>query len=93
MFEIKDNAGHIQLNGRFDASQADKARAIFGQLTDSAIVDFSRLEYISSAGLGILLGAQKRLVESGKGLKLTNMSQHIREIFRIAGFDRIFEIE
>jgi anti-anti-sigma factor len=93
MFEIKADGGEIKLLGRFDAAQAERAREIFGTVSASAVVDFSRLEYIASAGLGVLLGAQKRLAESGRGLKLVGMNPHIREIFRIAGFDHIFEIE
>lgn len=93
MFEIKQNGGEIQLEGRFDASQTEKAREVFSKISTSVVVDFADLDYISSAGLGVLLGAQKRLAESGAGLKLTHMNQHIREIFRIAGFDHIFEIE
>ena len=94
MFDIKDNGeGLIQLFGRFDASHTDQARAVFKRLTGSSMVDFAELDYISSAGLGVLLGAQKRLGEAGETLRLKNMNHHIREIFRIAGFDRIFEIE
>jgi anti-anti-sigma factor len=93
MFDIKTDGGEIKLLGRFDATQVERAREIFGTISSSSVVDFSRLDYISSAGLGVLLGAQKRLAESGRGLKLIRMNHHIREIFRIAGFDRIFEIE
>jgi anti-anti-sigma factor len=56
-------------------------------------VDFGELKYISSAGLGLLFSAQRRLVDRGCGLKLVNLSPHLREIFVIAEFDRIFEIE
>ncbi len=93
MFEIKADNGTIQLLGRFDASKADDAKEIFGNLSASAVVDFSQLDYISSAGLGVLLSTQKRLAGSGQSLKLTQLNQHIREIFRIAGFDRVFEID
>jgi anti-anti-sigma factor len=93
MFEINHSGSEIQLNGRFDASQAEKAREVFNSLANSTVVDFALLDYISSAGLGVLLGAQKRLAESGHSLKLTNMNGHIREIFRIAGFDSVFEVE
>ena len=93
MFEIKrDDDGTVSLNGRLDASQVDKARAVLDQLTESCEVDFAELSYISSAGLGLLFGAQKRLVDKGGGLTLLNLSPHIREIFQIAGFDNIFEI-
>ncbi len=94
MFDINRVAdGRITLQGRFDASQAERARAVLGAVTESCIVDFAGLDYISSAGLGILLGTQKRLNESGHRLKLINLNRHISDIFHIAGFDLVFEIE
>ena len=94
MFEIKRNEnGTISLHGRLDASQVDKARAVFSQVTESCEVDFAELSYISSAGLGILLKTQKRLVESGPGLKIINVNNHIHDVFRYSGFHSIFEIE
>ena len=94
MFEIKDcGDGRVALVGRFDAAQTSVARDFLNAMENPSLIDFSDLDYISSAGLGVLLGTQKRLTDSGKGLKLINMSKHIREIFRITGFDRIFEIE
>ena len=93
MFEIKlSENGTISLHGRLDASQVDTARAVLTQVTESCEVDFAELSYISSAGLGLLFGTQKRLVDDGGGLTLINLSPHIREIFQIAGFDNIFEI-
>jgi anti-anti-sigma factor len=93
MFEIKnDDDGTVSLHGRLDASQVDGARAVFDQITGTCTIDFTELSYISSAGLGLLFGTQKRLVDSGGGLTLVNLSPHIREIFQIAGFDNIFEI-
>lgn len=85
--------GRVSLSGRFDAAQVEKARAVFDQVKGSATVDFAALEYISSAGLGILLMTQRRLRESGAGgLKLVNLNKHIRDVFQYAGFDKIFEI-
>jgi anti-anti-sigma factor len=43
--------------------------------------------------MGVLLGTQKRLSGSGHSLTLVNLNSHIREVFRIAGFDRVFKIE
>jgi anti-anti-sigma factor len=94
MFEVRETTeDRVQLVGRLDASQVQAAREAMNRVTQSCIVDFTELEYISSAGLGVLLGTQKRLSEAGGRLKLTNMNRHIREIFRMAGFDHIFEIE
>ena len=93
MLDISYGAnGEIVLAGRFDAAEADRARGVFLTLDDARVVDFARLDYISSAGLGVLLAAQKKLSERGRGLKLVNMNGHIRDVFRFSGFDQIFEI-
>ena len=94
MLEITFGANdEIILAGRFDAAEAEKARGVFLGLTDGKTVDFSRLDYISSAGLGVLLAAQKRLSELGKGLRLVGVSGHIRDVFHFSGFDQVFQIE
>jgi anti-anti-sigma factor len=93
MFDVRHSDDRLRLIGRLDASQVEVARAAFDRVNGSCVVDFSDLEYISSAGLGMLLSVQKRLGESGNKLRLTHMNRHIREIFRMAGFDHIFDIE
>jgi anti-sigma B factor antagonist len=93
MFEITtQDDGTIRLVGRFDASQVAAATPVFDRVRGSCAVDFSELTYISSAGLGLLFATQRRLVDAGEGLRLNNLNPHIQEIFKIAGFDRIFEI-
>ena len=82
----------IRLRGRFDASQVEYAKTIFGAVTKSCTVDLTELEYISSAGLGVLLMTQKRLSNQGTKLKLVNINPHIKDILRYAGFDKLFEI-
>lgn len=93
MFDIRfaDN-GEIVLSGRFDASQEPKAQAFLSAVDDSRILDLKDLEYISSAGLGTLLDTQKRLKATGSGLRLVGANKHIRDILRLSGFDRIFEV-
>lgn len=94
MFDIrKGTEGEFHLSGRLDASQVERVREELKGLTESCVVDFTNLDYISSAGMGVLLGTQKRLSGSGHSLKLVNLNRHIREIFRIAGFDNVFSIE
>jgi anti-sigma B factor antagonist len=94
MFEITRRAdGSIRLHGRFDAAQVAAAREVLNLVEDSCVVDFAELGYISSAGLGLLFATQKRLVDRGCTLTLANLNPHIREVFRIAGFDTIFEID
>ena len=44
-------------------------------------------------GLGVLLAVQKRLNEKGQGLRLVNLSPHLSDLFRLAGFNLLFDIE
>jgi anti-sigma B factor antagonist len=93
MFEIRQTAaGEIVMAGRLDASQCDQALKFLDGVAEPRVIDLGALEYISSAGLGVLLKTQKRVMASGKGLKLVNVNRHIQDIFRYAGFDRIFEV-
>lgn len=85
--------GRIRLAGRFDAAQAEKARAVFGNVQRSCVVQFDALEYISSAGLGVLLETQKRLAASDAMLTLTGLNPLIKNVFTIAGFTAIFKID
>ena len=79
--------------GRLDAAQCEKAEAFMDGLEGPTTLDFNELEYISSAGLGILLKTQKRLAGSGAGLKIINVNNHIHDVFRYSGFHAIFDIE
>jgi anti-sigma B factor antagonist len=93
MFEIRFGENEeVVLQGRLDAAQTVKAHEFFDQINESRIVDCGRLEYISSAGLGVLLKVQKRLQVADKGLTLANLNNHIVDVFRYAGLDRIFNI-
>lgn len=94
MFDVRIlDSGEIYFSGRLDASQTEKADKILQQVTSSRSVNCKDLEYISSAGLGILLSNQKRLTALGYSLKLTNLNKHIREVFTFTGFDKIFIID
>jgi anti-sigma B factor antagonist len=94
MLDIKvGEKGEIVLSGRLDASQAVKAETFLAALTESRLVDLADLQYVSSAGLGVLLATQKRLMGTGHALKLVNVRGHVREVLHYAGFEHIFEIE
>ena len=93
MFEIRlGDQGEVLMSGRLDAAQCDKALQFLDSLPSPRVVDLAALEYISSAGLGVLLKTQKRVMVAGQGLRLVNANRHIRDIFKYAGFDRIFDI-
>ena len=93
MFDIKiSEDGAVILTGRLDAAQAEKARSVLNTLDRPVTIDFSELDYISSAGLGVLLGLRQRLDAAGHKIKLINMNKHVRDVFRYAGMDQLFEI-
>ena len=94
MFEIDyGSEGEVRCSGRLDAAQCQKAQSFMDGINEPRTLDFSHLEYISSAGLGILLKTQKRLAESGAALKIVNVNNHIHDVFRYSGFNAIFDIE
>jgi anti-anti-sigma factor len=93
MFEIDyNNSGEIIVRGRLDAAQAATAQEFFDAVDGRCVVDMTDLEYISSAGLGVLLRTHKRLMSGEFGLELINVNKHINDIFRYSGFDKLFVI-
>jgi anti-sigma B factor antagonist len=94
MFDVQfDRDDHVRLIGRLDASQADAATEALRRLTGPAVADCAGLEYISSAGIGVILEVYKRLHEAGHTLVLTNLTPRIRNVFGYAGLDRVLRLE
>jgi anti-sigma B factor antagonist len=97
MIEIKKNeeASVIEIVGRLDTTTAPSLeKAINEDVGDAKnlILDFKGLEYISSAGLRVLLAAQKKMQRIGS-MKVKNVCDSIMEVFEITGFADILEIE
>ena len=95
--EIKRNAEEttIKLVGRLDTTTApalDKTinEDIAG--TKNLVLDVKELEYISSAGLRVLLGAQKKMQKIGS-MKVINVCEAVMEVFEMTGFADILVIE
>ena len=97
MIEIKKNVETtvIEVVGRLDtttASALDKTiNEDIGE-TKNLILDVKGLEYISSAGLRVLLSAQKKMQQTGT-MKVKNVGENIMEIFEMTGFADILTIE
>jgi anti-sigma B factor antagonist len=85
--------GAVVVAGRLDAAQAPAAQSCLDPVEGTVTLDCSRLEYISSAGLGVLLKTQKRLLGTSGKLRLTGVNRHLRDILVYSGFDQLFEIE
>ena len=94
MFEpVQGDGGRVLFTGRLDAAQSAKAQSFLDALADPGEIDLSGLEYISSAGLGVLLRTHKRLMASGGKLRLVNVGNHINDIFKYSGFDQLFDVQ
>jgi anti-anti-sigma factor len=82
--------------GNLDSKTSPEAQqAIDGILAGGGrklVVDFTALDYISSAGLRVLLGTAKRLSGSGGGLRLCGLNRTVREVFDISGFSTILAV-
>lgn len=85
----------IAAEGRLDTTTAPQLEEELRKSLDgvaSLIFDLEKLEYISSAGLRVLLSAQKRMNGQG-GMKIVRPGEIVREIFDVTGFSDILTIE
>ena len=85
----------IALEGRLDTMTAPELEAELSKSmssADSLTLDFSKLDYISSAGLRVLLTAHKTMAAKN-GLKITNVNEVVQEVFEVTGFADILTIE
>ena len=95
--EMKKNAAEtiIQIVGRLDTITAPALdKTIHEEIGDTKnlILDMKDLEYISSAGLRVLLGAQKKMQKIGS-MKVINVCQEVMDVFEMTGFADILVIE
>ena len=84
----------IDLSGRLDTSTAPVLEKTINEqipADTNLVLDLNGLEYLSSAGLRVLLGAQKRMQKSGS-MKLIHVCEEIMDVFEMTGFADILEI-
>lgn len=86
----------VALAGRFDAQSAGQVdsslQARFQEDVEKLVVDMERVEYVSSAGLRVLLAAAKKSSGLGGHLVLCGLHPYVLEVFEVAGFTSIFQI-
>ncbi len=86
----------ISVKGRIDTiTSNDLEKEITDEMGnfDSLIVDFDKVDYISSAGLRLLISTQKKLKPDNIPFVIKNANDTVKEIFRMSGFDKILKIE
>ena len=90
----EDKALTVILEGRLDTSTAPELEECLNSSLDgieNLSLDLSALDYISSAGLRVLLSAQKRMTKQGQ-MQITGANETVMEIFEITGFSDILTI-
>lgn len=90
-----DNTLTLAIEGRLDTTTAPALEAVVKEELDGVtalVFDFTELAYISSAGLRVMLTAQKIMKQQGT-MKVTGVNDVVMEVFDITGFSEILSIE
>lgn len=85
----------VKLEGRLDTTTSPELESELGKSLDGIkelTFDFTDLEYLSSAGLRVLLNTQKTMNQQGE-MKLTGVNDTVKEIFEVTGFSDILTVE
>ncbi|MBT3260873.1 STAS domain-containing protein [bacterium] len=84
----------VHISGRLDAYTSEEAEKTINALLDKGttklLVDFAKVDYISSSGLRIMLASLKRLNRIKGSIKLANLKPALKEVFEISGFNQLF---
>ncbi|MCR5123536.1 MAG: STAS domain-containing protein [Ruminococcus sp.] len=91
---MNGNALTIEIEGRVDTVTSPELEKMINESSDKAeslLLDFAKVEYISSAGLRVLLAAHKAMSKKS-GMKIKNAGEDIMEIFEVTGFTDILNI-
>ncbi len=93
----ENDAWIVKLTGELDISCAEELKNVFDKNIEEKFldirVDMSNLQYIDSTGVGIIVGAMKKLRNGGKDIFLQNPRDNVKKIFRITGLDQIINME
>ena len=96
---IEEKQGGInifKINGRLDSNTSQGfEKKLFQAISDGSktmVVDFNDLDYISSAGLRVILKATKAIKREDGRIMLCSMQDYVKEVFEIAGFDSFLPI-
>ena len=91
----RGTTGELVLIGRLDANSAPEAEEIFKEMIerfDTIVLNMDQLDYISSAGLRVILKVQKVMIKQGN-MKLIGVNKSVMEVFEVTGFLKILKIE
>jgi anti-anti-sigma factor len=95
MFNVEYNKDSqiINLSGNLDSAKAEEVKSLLGKINNSITVDMSGLDFISSAGIGVMLLTYQRLKGIGENIYLVNLNENIKKVFRVSLLDKVFNIK
>jgi anti-sigma B factor antagonist len=86
----------VTIEGNLDTNTSPEAQQHFDALleegTGKILVDCEKVDYMSSAGLRVLLATVKRLTGAGGSLRISGLNETVQEVFEISGFSTIFAV-
>ena len=85
----------IAVQGRLDTVTSAELKAKLDELGYDQVdvdFDFAQVEYISSAGLRLVIALQKQVMETGNRLIIRNINKVVAEVFKVSGFDKALTI-
>lgn len=85
--------GVVALAGRLDASESDRALVELNRLPGPLTLDCTELDYISSAGISVIVQTYKRLNSQGQVLAFTGMAPRVKNVFVYAGLAKLLGIQ
>ena len=93
---VKNDAMIVALSGELDEKSAAATRdyidkTFFGRRARRLILDFAKVGFMDSTGIGMLLGRYKKVVEAGAELCVANLNPQIDKVFRISGLYQIIK--
>jgi anti-anti-sigma factor len=93
----KEQESVVRIAGELDTiattEQADDLQQVLNIADKALVMDCSELEYISSAGLRFFMQLKRESEAKGGSIRITNMNEDVADIFRMSGFQNIFQIE
>jgi anti-sigma B factor antagonist len=91
-----DGVNVVEFSGNLDTNTAPEAENQINGLLDGVVskilVNFENLNYISSAGLRVLLATAKKMMVTGGDLKICSLNSTVQEVFDISGFSTILSL-
>jgi anti-sigma B factor antagonist len=92
----ENSVATVEFIGRLDTNTSAEAQSALSTLLDKGVqkivIDFAKLDYISSAGLRVLLVTAKRMGASGGDLRLCGLNETVQEVFDISGFSTLLSL-